>query len=219
MTPELASFVGYLRVLNGEIDLAVPTLRYAQRSGISDEPLLMNLAFCLAKGGELDEASAILEEVRQRYGDREKANLLLVKVLHNRDAVDGGISLEKANELIEAVPESGNRYRLQSQIYLKEGIMARGNATLSRQYFAKSAELMVEACRRGEDLRHWNNMRNLLPDEIRELHSKFFRKSGTEPAYPDNRDFTIDPLSGYQLPEIIKLAADQVQQPIVVAGR
>ena len=78
---------------------------------------------------------------------------------------------------------------------------------------------MVEACRLGEDLRQWNNMKNYLPKDIREQHSEFFGGSGTELAFPDSRDLTIDPLSGYQLPQIIEVAADQVQKPIVVAGR
>lgn len=219
MTPELASFVGYLRALNGEFNMAIAMMRYAQRSGQSGEPLLMNLAYCLNQVGDLDEAAAILEEIRRRFGDREKANLLLVQVIQNRDVVNGGMSIEEANALIEAVPETGNRYRIQSFVYLKCGFKARRNVELSRTYFARSAELMVEACRRGEDLRNWNNIRSLLPKDIREQHAEFFSKSGTESAFPDSRDFTIDPLTGFRLQQIIKVTADQVQQPIVVAGQ
>ena len=221
MTRELASFVGYLRSLNGEFDQAVAMLRYARRSGLSDEALLTSLAYTLHKTNQLDEAAAILEEIRQRFGDREQANLLLVEVIQNRDAAKGGISVVDADKLIAACPATATRYRIQSKVYLKAGVLAkaRRNAELSRMYFAKSAELMVEACRLGEDLRQWNNMKNYLPKDIREQHSEFFGGSGTELAFPDSRDLTIDPLSGIQLPQIIEVAADQVQKHIVVAGR
>jgi hypothetical protein len=219
MTPKLASFVGYLRLLNGETSLALPLLNYARRSGLSDEALLLNLAFALRESGkskDLDEAAAILGEVRQRFGDREKANLLLVTVIQNQ----GSISIADANRLFEPCPPTGFRYRMQSKIYFTIGYLARRrDAELAREYLAKSAELMVQACHLGEDQRHWNSLRKLLPNDIRKAHSEYFKDSGSAPAPPDSRDFTMDPLAGLQLQQIMEVAADHEQKPIVVAGR
>jgi serine/threonine protein kinase len=218
MTPRLASFVGYLRTLNDQCDQAIPLLRYSRRTGLNDEALLVNLAFALRQTGEFDEAAAILDEVRQRFGDREKANLLLVSVIQRRDK--GGISIDEANRLTDPIPPSGSRSRMLSSVYFNAGIMARRrDAELSQQCMAKSAQMLVEACRLGADLRHWNNLRRSLPQKIQDAHAEFFKGAGAEPAFPDNREFTIDPLAGLQLQQIIEVAADQVQKPIVVAGR
>ena len=222
LTPELASFVGYLLAVNGQCEQAVSRLRYARRMGVSHEALLVNLGYSLHASGRNAEAVEVLEEVRQRFGEHEIANVLRVKAKQNRDTLQGGISVADAEELMMPLPPSALRFRTLSEIYLKSGHVAQGrlkNPRLAREYWEKSVELMKEACRRGADLRYWNNIRPLLPESIAVENQEFFKHAGSEMALRDGRECTMDPMVGWKLEDIRKTTVDQVQQPIVISSR
>jgi len=222
LTPELASFVGYLQAVNGQCEAAVSRLEYARRMGVSHEALLVNLGYALHASGRNGEAVEVLEEVRQRFGEHEIANVLLVRAIQNRDTLQGGISVADAESLMMPLPPSPLRFRTLSEIYLKNGLAAQNelkDPELARKYWNRSVELMKEACRHGLDLRYWNNIRPLLPEDITLKNQEFFRQAGSEMALRDGRECTMDPMQGWKLEDIRKTVVDQVQQPIVISAR
>ncbi|MFP6764276.1 MAG: protein kinase, partial [Planctomycetaceae bacterium] len=222
LTPELASFVGYLLAVNGQCEEAVSRLQYARRQGVSNEALLVNLGYALHASGRNAEAVDVLEEVRQQYGEHEIANVLLVKAVQNRDTLTGGISLADAEALMTPLPPSALRFRTLSEVYLMSALVARGrlkDPELARNYCDRSVELMKEACRRGMDLRYWNNIRPLLPEAVAARNQEFFKDAGLEMALRDGRECTMDPLTGWNLEDIRKTVVDHVQRPIVMSSR
>lgn len=210
-TPELASFVGYLRIHGAQDVAAIGMLQYARREGLNDEATLTNLAFALINRGDeisLKEAHAILQEIRQKYGDREPANLLLYWSLQNSDRKP---TLKESLDLLTVCPETGLRLRMESLVYRIAGLKSSNDPELSAQYFELAVDRLKRACELGQDKRHAALLRQVLPSEVLDANASFFEDVGSDPPLWDPRDFTIDPLAGKTHEEIEMLAVDRVE--------
>ena len=220
--PELASFVAYLRIHSGQDPQAIGWLRYVRTAGLNDEATLTNLAHALINQGELKEAKAILEEVRQKFGDRVKANTMLVQVRQNLTSHEpsGGISLKDSLDLITACPRTAYRVQYESLAYEIAGVkVMKKDPDLYLQYCQKAAELLKEACRMGCDVRYWNAFMARSPKAVQDANADFYNGPPTETPIWDSRVYTIDPLAGMTMEEVAELARDQVPEPILISGK
>jgi len=222
--PELASFVAYLRIHSGQDVAAIGLLRYVRKTGLNDEATLTNLAHALVnRGGDrnLKEAESILEEVRQKFGDRVKANTMLVQIRQNLTShvLGGGINLKDSLDLITACPRSAFRLQYESLAYEIAGVKAlKEDRDLHLEYLQKAADLLKEACRMGCDVRYWNGFMARSPKAIRDANADFYDGPSSETPIWDPRVFTIDPLTGMTVEEVAELAKDQVPEPILIRG-
>lgn len=220
--PELASFVAYLRIHSGQDPQAIGWLRYVRTAGLNDEATLTNLAHALINQGKLKEAKAILEEVRQKFGDRVKANTMLVQVRQNLTSHEpgGGISLKDSLDLITACPRTAYRVQNESLAYEIAGVkVMKKDPDLHLQYCQKAAELLKEACRMGCDVRYWNALMARSPKAVQDANADFYNGPPTETPIWDSRVYTIDPLAGMTMEEVAELARDQVPEPILISGK